>query len=336
MCAIPVGTPAVASNTIPSAGPYYVRSADLNGVTVLRENPNYDGSRSHEFERIVYTVQDATAITAGLTAGTIDYSPTVPGRDPWWAGFLAAHPDRVKVNAAPGIRYLAINSFNVPLPVRKAINYAIDRNALAALSGAIPDPAADHIIGAGVPGSGSAPFYPMNGNLATATALAAPYTATPIRIVYNVNSAYSQSIVDAVAARLQAIGLTTTVTGVGGYFGFLENPSSVWDVAPVGWAADYLDPDDFVDTLVKGGAPTNLGHFADPTFDARIDAAGQLSGSARYAAYKQLDDDLVRDAAPLAVYANLLNREPFSGRIGCRRFTTPYRIDLASLCEDDG
>jgi peptide/nickel transport system substrate-binding protein len=85
-------------------------------------------------------------------------------------------------------------------------------------------------------------------------------------------------------------------------------------------------------TIVASGN-TNNSYFDQPTFNARLDAAGRLSGAARYRAYGQLDVDLARDAAPLVAYALLPVNELFSARIGCQVFQPSYlRMDLAGLC----
>jgi ABC-type oligopeptide transport system substrate-binding subunit len=50
-CAVPAGAALdPAGSILPSAGPYYVDSFDRNGLTVVKRNPNYTGSRPHFFD----------------------------------------------------------------------------------------------------------------------------------------------------------------------------------------------------------------------------------------------------------------------------------------------
>jgi hypothetical protein len=74
--------------------------------------------------------------------------------------------------------------------------------------------------------------------------------------------------------------------------------------------------------------------FVSTTFDAREDAAGALSGADR-AAFASLDDDLMRQAAPIAPFANLNQRDAFSSRIGCQTFNPVFDMDIVDLCLKD-
>ena len=77
----------------------------------------------------------------------------------------------------------------------------------------------------------------------------------------------------------------------------------------------------------------NYAHFDDPVYNRRLDAAAQLTGPARYAAYAKLDADLAGKAAPMAALGVWPNRDLFSARIGCQQYQPAlYGIDLAALC----
>jgi hypothetical protein len=66
--------------------------------------------------------------------------------------------------------------------------------------------------------------------------------------------------------------------------------------------------------------------------NARLHAAEQLTGAARYAAYGSLDVDLVRNQAPLAAIGAPNWRDFFSARMGCQVANPLYGMDLAQLC----
>jgi peptide/nickel transport system substrate-binding protein len=111
-----------------------------------------------------------------------------------------------------------------------------------------------------------------------------------------------------------------------------------FDMALSGFAADYLDPSDFINVQLSGRniATTgnqNLAHFDDPTFNRRMDAAAALSGSSRYAAYAKLDADLMREAVPLVPYANEYRLEFVSARVGCTVIAPAVgALDYAAAC----
>ena len=338
MCAVPVATPVAESKAIPSAGPYYVGSADLAGLTVLRANPNYKGSRPQNFHEIDISANQAdTVIADGPVSGAVDSSPALNASDSWWTSFKAGRPNQLQINPQASIRYLALNSLRLPVALRKAVNYAINRVELTQLARVFSQTPADHIIPPGVPGVSAGSFYPVTGDPTTAAALAAGYSA-PIEI-YSLPNPYAVSVATSVAASLQAIGLTAHVSQLPGsqWFAFLANPASAWDIAVTGWIADYLDASDFFNGIVRSGGFGNLGHFSDPGYDAAINSADSLPlGPARSSAFAQLDRNVSLDAAPMAVFANLNSVDPFSTRIGCQTYSPAFGIDLVALCQNDG
>ena len=104
-----------------------------------------------------------------------------------------------------------------------------------------------------------------------------------------------------------------------------------FDLIELGWSVDYPDPSDFINTQFKPGV-VQRALFDDPAFDRRMEAAAELTGSARYSAYAKLDLDLAAGAAPAAAYATGTLASLFSARIGCQVNQPIYGIDLGRLC----
>ena len=126
-----------------------------------------------------------------------------------------------------------------------------------------------------------------------------------------------------------SFGILITKSGV---------PTEPYDMVGIGWFADYADPQDFINVLLDGARITkdnnvNLARFDDPTFNKRMNAASLLTGSARYAAYGNLDVSITRDAAPWAV-SNVANtREFVSSRVGCYIYQPAYgAMSLPAAC----
>jgi peptide/nickel transport system substrate-binding protein len=74
-----------------------------------------------------------------------------------------------------------------------------------------------------------------------------------------------------------------------------------------GWCADYFDPYDFINVLFDGRkiqANNNpfYSYFNNASFNKQMDAASQLSGSARANAYAKLDQELMSKYAPVVPY----------------------------------
>ena len=92
------------------------------------------------------------------------------------------------------------------------------------------------------------------------------------------------------------------------------------------------DPVSFVE-LPLGDRYTAPGYWRSPSLQRRIASARGLRGPARAAAYVGLETALVRDAAPVAVYATWVNPELVSERVGCRITQGALQaVDLGALC----
>ena len=172
-CAVPSNTPIKEVREIPSAGPYYVASYTPGQGVVLARNPNYRGSRPHHFARIELAVGiSAKRAFHEIEAGSADYtdlalypSTTIAAR----ASRLAARYGPRSAAAArgkqqyfvnPGLQldFFVLNTHRTlfrDVRVRQAVNYAIDRRALARLGDffqPVPGRPTDHYLPPAMPG----------------------------------------------------------------------------------------------------------------------------------------------------------------------------------------
>jgi hypothetical protein len=92
-------------------------------------------------------------------------------------------------------------------------------------------------------------------------------------------------------------------------------------------------------TLVDGakvnprpGRGPNDSRFSDPRYTPWIRQAGQLVGERRHEAFGELDVDVMRNAAPLAVYGVANDRHYVSARVGCYHHHPVYGWDFPALC----
>ena len=356
-CAVPLDAPpANPDAVVPSAGPYYVESFSRDGTTVLRSNPNYGGKRPRLFDAIVYQAHVPPATSeADIKAGTVDYAADgLPTEDyaaigadfgPGSPAAQAGH-QQFFVNPLLATRYIALNASR-PLfantQLRKAVNYAIDRPALAAAMGAFGNSPTDQILPPGMPGFRDYDLYPLGGpDLATAQALATASGQVPATaVLYAQDTPPGHQWAQVIQTDLAAIGIDVQPQFFppAQLFARLATPGEPYDLATPGWLADYADPWDFIDVLLHGknvpgvgGLNTNWSYFDDPAFNQRMDDASPLQPPARYDAYASLDHDLMADAAPWAPFGNINSRDFFSARIGCHTFNPFFGMDLAALC----
>jgi len=348
MCAVPPETAAVPQLTpIPSAGPYYISAYTQGSRLVLSRNPNYDGPRPANLDQILYQFNvDPQQSLQQVEDGTADYAAA--GLPPEaYLHVAQAFPTQFFVNPIASLRYIAMNTsrplFSTPA-ARQAVNLALDRPALIATSGAFSGNPTDQYIPPTVPGFRDESIYPLNGpsaaDLARANGLV---DQAGIRgrtaVLYTSDRGTAPAAAQLIKDQLSRIGIVVDIHAFPRAEQIAREGTrgEPFDLTTEGWINDYLDPFDTLNQFLDGTTigPSNnndISYFDEPVYNARLQAAAQLTGAERYAAYGNLDVELVRDAAPLAVIGTFNNRDFFSARIGCQTFVPPYGIDLATLC----
>jgi ABC-type transport system substrate-binding protein len=346
-CAVPRSTPPTEmSAPIPSAGPYYVSAQTPNVSMTLTRNPNYGGTRPHAYSQIVYTLGVPQAVTeTQIENDQADYAADgLPVAD------YAAINDRYGpgsphqqffVNPQLGIQYIALNTSRPMMShvrLRKAVNYAIDRPALDALSGAFGLTSTDQILPPGMPGYQPDHSYPLNGpNLVKARKLAAGLGG-PV-VLYASNTPLGAARAQAIADELSQIGLTVSVQEFpsGELAAREETRAEPFDLGLSGWIADYADPYDFINTLLDGrtihdgGGNSDIAYFNDPSVNAAMDAAAALTGQQRADAYAALDASITGNNAPWAAYGNINARDFVSAAVANVVYQPVYGLDLQAL-----
>jgi peptide/nickel transport system substrate-binding protein len=245
------------------------------------------------------------------------------------------------------VQYLALNVRHEPFSstrLRRAVNYAIDRPALA------PRPSAawstfgqptDQYLPPAMRGYRDAAIYPLGGpDVARAKRLAGNHRRHAVMYTCNLPSCLANAQV--IRENLAAIGIGVEIRQfpVDTLYRNVARPKAPWDIADVDWVADYGDPFDMLNLLfapfkgyrLHAAKSINWGGFADPSVRRRLRRTAELAGARRYRAYARLDADLASDAAPLAAYANPTNDYFFSTRMGCQVVQPVYGLDLAALC----
>ena len=351
-CAVPSNTPINPKGEpeIPSAGPYYVSSYNDQGVVLLR-NPNYHGSRPHRFDRIErdagYSLQRAVA---NVTSGAADYT-TLLGQGAalplrrlavglaarYGPGTPAARhgAQQYFINPWSAIDYFVLNTHR-PLfsdaRLRRAVSYAVDRRALAALGSPIvpvPDRLTDHYLPPEIPGYVDQRSYPDTADPAQARALAQGNRRTAVLYTCDVYPCAQQAQV--LKTDLAAIGLRLQIEAftVGEMQTRESTPGERFDIGFASWVPDYPDPESVFGPLLTSSAANPS--LNDPGYQRRLAQTAQLSGPERYLTYGRLDLELARNAAPLLAYGNSSSSDFLSKRIGCETYGV-YGLDLAALC----
>ena len=351
-CAAPSNTPIKEVREIPSAGPYYVTSYTPGQAVVLARNPNYRGRRPHHFARIELAIGISTKRAFHeIEAGSADYtdlalypSTTIAAR----ASRLAARYGPRSPAAArgkqqyfvnPGLQldFFALNTHRTlfhDVRVRQAVNYAIDRRALARLGDAfqpVPGQPTDHYLPPAMPGYRDTNAYPKPNVLKARDLVRQAHAGGRTAVLYTCDAFPCPEQAQIVKTDLAKIRLRVQINTLPSakLYAREHTPGEPFDLAWDGWITNYLDPQSMLTSILDDStvAPT----FNDPAYQRKLAKAARLSGPQRYLTYGKLDLDLARNAAPLAAFGYLTSNDFFSARIGCQTYEI-YGMDLAALC----
>lgn len=326
-CPVSSGTPLDRPISLPNlphgSGPYYIKESVPGRHIVLERNPHYRGGRPANPDRIVWRFEaDWREKLRATEQGENDFTPLFA----WPEAVVRDLVDRYGVNRPGGQLSrsfpTSVNTllrFNLDrtalkgagqAPLRKAINYALDRPAMTRAHFLAGRPS-DRLIPASLRESGR--FYPLRGpDLDTARAWLAraahrPQTLTLYTGAYPWTLAAAQVFV----LNMRKLDIEVTVKPFE-LFTLLEKvntPGEPWDVAwPAGGVGvTYPDPAGAFPALLRG-----------TKWEARMNAANRVTGAAaRAKAWAKLEADLMLNDPPVAVYADFTPLALVSRNFGC-------------------
>lgn len=335
----------------PGSGPYYIAERIASRQVVLRRNRFYRGERPANADEIVMAVMGGEACRVAVEDDRIDDCAYGLSSGSWReiaAKYGINRPGgRFFVRPALATWYFAFNhdrpAFKGPgqIPLKKAINYALDRPALARGFGYLGATRTDQMLPPVLGGDASV-YSLKRADPATARTWLARARRKPSTLVlYTWNAPFGIAAAQVFAFNLKQIGIDVEVK----YFspnvaqekaGTRGEP---YDVIFQGWGVDYADPAGFffsqLDRNLRPAGNSNVSYFADAAVSARIEAANRLEGDARRKAWAALDADLMRNNPPWAPFVHETVRHFVSRSLGCTVFHPVYSnsFDLAAACK---
>jgi ABC-type oligopeptide transport system substrate-binding subunit len=194
-------------------------------------------------------------------------------------------------SAVPQIIYYGFNLRHAPFDdslVRKAFAAAVDREALADLASSILHKTArpattitpPEVLGRDLYGAVGIPFDPAKAReYLTQAGYSDPATFPEVTLVLNragekAPGAYVRLADATVAMWKEHLGVTVKLRVMstwGAYTQLLKD--GPFDIARLGWAADYVDPSNFLRDVFRTG--NNSIGFSDNAFDSLVDRAAQ-------------------------------------------------------------
>jgi ABC-type transport system substrate-binding protein len=320
-CPVPVGTPMkpIVNGSLEeqySSGPFKIQSYAPSRQLVLVFNKNYDqslGVRGH-VAKIVFTIgDDATEATLQIMAGQLDFDTSnLATADIIKISTDPALASQVHISPEQAITYLFMN-YQVPpfnnVDVRKAINYAIDREAiLAQWGGPLAGTVTDQIIPIGMPSYKAYSIYPDTPNLAMAKQLMkasgvkTPFT-TQLRTQNDAPGFMNMAQV--IQSDLKPIGINVQIVGSPNSvnYAYISNPSAHVPMGIQPWGLDFPDPEAVLNAQVDPATPdqpAQMSRWTDPKFIPLFNNDIGLTGTARNTGYASLDYEVMSQQAPIA------------------------------------
>jgi peptide/nickel transport system substrate-binding protein len=320
---------------LPSAGPYTYTRNDVNGLTSLRRNPYWKRGPGRERPRnldgvdIQWFLNEQTAFHQ-VENNELDQGPLPAAEVQRVADQYGVNTTRFWTKSQNCTGYLPLNManhlFKDNLRLRQAVNYAINRKAYVAQAGPYAGRPWTHLFNPGVPGWRSVNPYPLDPDLAKARRLAAGHFRDgKVTVYFRSSGSTNQNQAQIVKQDLINLGFEPGNILMKGFSGGIYDPLGVRgndaDMAVSrGSCSDYPDPFDWINRLLYGGfikAENNVNYsYMDlPKWNRRMEAAAKLVGPKRFKAYGQLDLDIMRQVAPIAVERTYNSRYFFSNRV---------------------
>ena len=319
------------ADTFVSNGPYMITDWTPSERIVLSKNPNYvggwDSSKIVSDTITLLLLEDSSACYAAYNSGEAVLIKDVP-TDEIPSLTKAEDGGDFYVDTILGTYYVSLNlqrdAFK-DAKVRKALSLAIDRDYVANTIMQGTYTTADSIVGPGIVDesgyfhdNGNAPYISADyeANLAEAKKLLEeagyPNGEGYPTIEYSTNDAgYHVPLAEYLQQAWGDLGITLTINKMEWSSFTPARRAGEFDVARNGWVMDYNDPSNMLDLFCTSNG-NNDGKYANPDFDAAIDASRVADSAEHFAQLHKAEDILMEDTGclPIAYYNDYWLQSP--------------------------
>ena len=319
------------ADTFVSNGPYMITDWTPSERIVLSKNPNYvggwDSSKIVSDTITLLLLEDSSASFAAYNSGEAVLIKDVP-TDEIPSLTKAEDGGDFYVDTILGTYYVSLNlqrdAFK-DAKVRKALSLAIDRDYVANTIMQGTYTTADSIVGPGIVDesgyfhdNGNAPYISADyeANLAEAKKLLEeagyPNGEGYPTIEYSTNDAgYHVPLAEYLQQAWGDLGITLTINKMEWSSFTPARRAGEYDVARNGWVMDYNDPSNMLDLFCTSNG-NNDGKYANPDFDAAIDASKVADSAEHFAQLHKAEDILMEDTGclPIAYYNDYWLQSP--------------------------
>ena len=314
-------------------GPFMITEWTPSERIVLTKNPNYvggwDSSKIVSESITLLLLEDSSASFAAYNSGEAQLIKDVP-TDEIPSLTKAEDGGDFYVDTILGTYYVSLNlkrdAFK-DAKVRRALSLAIDRDYVAnTIMQGTYEPAYN-FVGPGIVDENGMFYDNANGgeryisddydaNLEEAKQLMAdagyPNGEGFPTIEYSANDAgYHIPVAEYVQQAWGELGITVNINKVE-WASFLPmRRAGDYDISRNGWSMDYNDPSNMLELFTTNNG-NNDGKYANPEFDAAIDASKVADKSVHFQKLHEAEDILMKDAAaiPVAYYTDFWLQSP--------------------------
>jgi oligopeptide transport system substrate-binding protein len=321
------GSSAATDKTKVSNGAYTLISRIPGSFIELARNPNYWDAAHVAIERVRYinAESEATEIQE-YVAGQMDMTSTIPAPD--LARITQEYGAQIQTAPILGTLYLVLNVTEPPLrdnrDLRQALSMAVDRDLVSEHVTLGVTPAYSFVakgISGYTPPAYSWSDWPRERQLTYARTLFARsgYSEKKplhLRLYFNSSQSIQRLMIAIAASWKQNLGVTSELIS-DEFQVFLagRKDRSRWDVARLGWYADYDDPASFLEVFSKTNSQNDPGYMSSE-FNDLIDAARiEPNPEKRILLLQRSEEVLLNDYPIIPVYFYTARRlvKPYLG-----------------------
>ena len=292
-------------------GPFKVTEINMGESIVVEKNENYWDAENVTLDKITfrYILATDTALTA-YERGEVDGVRSIPSGD---IARLRAQKAGVQISPSYGTVFYDINCakepFNDPM-VRKALNLAIDRNALITNVAQVDASPAYSFLAPGYVVDGkditegrstwelSETADPEAAKAALAEAGYPDGEGFPTLQLSYYSDDNVKKIAEAIAEMWQQnLGISVEISSADWAVFYDDVQAGNYDVAAMGWSADYLNPMSFLPLYYTDDVSNNI-FYSNPDYDAVVDQIKTEKDPAAFAELVIQADDIASSEYP--------------------------------------
>lgn len=276
-----------------------------NKHVILKPNPHYWDRQKVQLDKVLFLpLEDRETALKMFLNREAHYIFEVPLVK---VPAFQFHPE-FTMNPELGTYYLFINCVNRPhlkdKRVRQALSFAIDRDQLVkVVNQGVPS---KHFTPAGIGGyepPALVRFDPVKAKELLAEAgYKDPASFPKTTIAYNTNE-NNRMIMEIIQSMWkQHLGIDVAIQNM--EWKSLQKSWSVkdYDISRVTWVGDYIDPNTFLDLFITGGG-NNYAGWSNARYDQLVaKAAATIDNRQRYAFFREAEQLLLEEAAPLPIF----------------------------------